>query len=157
MKLRLDGWELGITFSACHFLPGHQKCNRLHGHNYAVHLVLEGEPQEDGVVYDFVVLKKAMKDAAEGLDHCVLLPGNSKEVGIETDGEEVIVRYQDKRYIFPKEDVNVLDLEVVSAEMLADYVLNIICKKLEMTPNISGIGVGVDEGKGQGAWTWKGL
>ncbi|KYK31176.1 MAG: hypothetical protein AYK23_00910 [Candidatus Proteinoplasmatales archaeon SG8-5] len=157
MKLRLDGWELGITFSACHFLPGHQKCNRLHGHNYAVHLELDGEPLEDGIVFDFVLLKKALREAVEELDHCVLMPGQSEELGIDISGEEVSVQYQDKRYVFPKEDVNVLELEAVSAEMLAVYILKRVTNALTLTPNIREIGVGIDEGKGQGAWTWKKL
>jgi 6-pyruvoyltetrahydropterin/6-carboxytetrahydropterin synthase len=157
MKLRLDGWDLGITFSACHFLPGHKKCNRLHGHNYAVHLELDGEPQEDGIVYDFVLLKKALREVIEELDHCVLMPGKSKEVSIEISAEEVSARYENKRYVFPVEDVNVLDLEAVSAEKLAAYVLDRIIDALEITPNVGEIGVGIDEGKGQGAWTWKKL
>lgn len=157
MKLKLDGWELGITFSACHFLPGHHKCNHLHGHNYAIHLELDGEPMDNGVVYDFVVLKKAMKEAANKLDHCVLMPGQSSEVSVEEDGVAVNVQFENKRYSFPKEDVEILDLEVVSAEMLAVYILNKIIADLENTANLSKIGVGVDEGKGQGAWVWKEL
>jgi 6-pyruvoyltetrahydropterin/6-carboxytetrahydropterin synthase len=155
MKLRLDGWELGITFSACHFLPGHQKCNRLHGHNYAVHLELEGDIGEGGVLYDFVELKREMREAVAELDHCVLIPGQSREVSVVASGEDVVVQYENKRYSFPKEDVNILDLEAVSAEMLAVYILNRIGSNMDMTPNIGRIGVGIDEGKGQGAWVWK--
>ena len=83
MKLKLNGWELGITFSACHFLPGHDKCNRLHGHNYAIHMHLTGEIDGTGMVYDFVKLKKAMKSIADELDHCVLMPGDSNEVEVK--------------------------------------------------------------------------
>ena len=157
MKLRLDGWELGITFSACHFLPGHQKCNRLHGHNYALHLEIEGELQDNGVVYDFVLLKRAMREVVDALDHCVLMPGQSNEVSIEAGDETIDVQFGNKRYMFPREDVNILELEVVSAEMLAKYVLDKIAGALELTPNIRKIGVGIDEGKGQGAWIWKEL
>lgn len=157
MKLKLDGWELGITFSACHFLPGHHKCNRLHGHNYAIHLELDGEPLENGIVCDFVLLKKAMRGVADALDHCVLMPGQSNEVSVLKEGDAIKVGFGKKMYSFPEEDVEILDLKVVSAEMLAAFILNKIIKVLGNAPNLKRIGVGIDEGKGQGAWVWKEL
>jgi 6-pyruvoyltetrahydropterin/6-carboxytetrahydropterin synthase len=152
MKLKLDGWQLGITFSACHFLPGHSKCNRLHGHNYAIHLHITGEPLENGMVYDFVALKKAMRSVADQLDHSVLMPGKSKKMKLEQTGTQINVSFGNKTYSFPKEDVRILDLELVSAEMLANYALESIIKQLELGGNISKIKVGIDEGIGQGAW-----
>ena len=152
MKLKLDGWELGITFSACHFLPGHSKCNRLHGHNYAIHLHLTGEPGNDGIVHDFVELKRAMKSVADEMDHCVLMPGKSKIVKIDLSGGQWEVSFADKRYSFPEGDVKILDLDVVSAEMLATHALDSIIAKLKLGRNISNIKVGIDEGTGQGAW-----
>ena len=152
MKLKLDGWELGITFSACHFLPGHSKCNRLHGHNYAMHLHVTGEPGADGIVHDFVELKRAMKTVADEMDHCVLMPGKSKIVKIVPNGTQLDVSFAQKRYSFPASDVKILDLEVVSAEMLAIYSLDSIIAKLKLGPNISKVKVGIDEGTGQGAW-----
>jgi 6-pyruvoyltetrahydropterin/6-carboxytetrahydropterin synthase len=157
MKLKLDGWELGVTFSACHFLPGHSKCNRLHGHNYAIHLEMDGEPQDNGVVYDFVDLKSIIKGIAKELDHCVLMPGESDLVDVKVEGGSVHVKYEDKSYSFPKEDVNVLNIDVVSAEVLAAYVLDRVLGTIQNQPNLHRIGVGVDEGRGQGAWAWKEL
>jgi 6-pyruvoyltetrahydropterin/6-carboxytetrahydropterin synthase len=152
MKLKLDGWQLGITFSACHFLPGHSKCNRLHGHNYAVHLHITGEPLADGMVHDFVALKRAMKSVADQMDHCVLMPANSKSMKLEHVGNQINVSFGNKSYSFPKEDVKILDLELVSAEMLATFALDAIIGQLKLGGNITKIKVGIDEGIGQGAW-----
>ncbi|MFO7618360.1 MAG: 6-carboxytetrahydropterin synthase [Thermoplasmata archaeon] len=152
MKLKLNGWELGITFSACHFLPGHSKCNRLHGHNYAVHLHVTGEPGDDGMIHDFVELKRAMRSAAEELDHCVLMPGKSGIVKLSSAGGQLDVSFADKRYSFPESDVKILDLEVVSAEMLAVHLLNSIIGRLKLGSSITKVKVGIDEGTGQGAW-----
>lgn len=156
MKLRLDGWDLGITFSACHFLPGHSKCNRLHGHNYAINLEIEGDMKGDGIIFDFVALKSAMREIASELDHCVLMPGRSEAVNVRV-GEDVWVECDGKSYSFPGEDVNVLDIEVISAEALAEYILDKMLDSLDITPNLQSISVGVDEGKGQGAWACKKL
>ncbi len=152
MKLKLDGWKLGINFSACHFLPGHDKCNRLHGHNYAVHMQLEGEPGDDGIIYDFVALKKAIKSSIEELDHCILMPGKSDIVSLEISDGQVMVESLGKKYSFPECDVRILDLEVVSAEMLALYLLDKMVNALETNQRVKEIVIGIDEGAGQGAW-----
>ena len=61
MFLEIDGGYSGIRFSACHFIPRHEKCSRLHGHSYIVRLRLEGDIGEEGMIMDFVVLKKSGK------------------------------------------------------------------------------------------------
>ena len=67
MILEIDGGHSGIRFSACHFIPRHEKCSRLHGHSYILRLRVTGDIGADGMVMDFVVLKKKLK-AALGLD-----------------------------------------------------------------------------------------
>ncbi len=152
MKLKLDGWDLGIGFSACHFLPGHDKCNRLHGHNYAIHIHLTGELDDSGMVYDFVKLKRAMKTVADEMDHCVLMPGKSDDVSIVIENSQVNVSALGKTYSFPECDVNILEIDKISAEKLAEYAMMKILELLEFGDKISKIKVGIDEGIGQGAW-----
>ena len=157
MWLNLNGWELGITFSACHFLPGHSKCNRLHGHNYALHMKIEGEVGQDGIIFDFIEAKRLLRDIASELDHCVLMPSGSDVIKVELTEETLEVRSSDKFYSFPASDVVMLDIETVSAEMLATHILSKVMDSLEFPSNIKSISVGVDEGLGQGAWACKEL
>jgi 6-pyruvoyltetrahydropterin/6-carboxytetrahydropterin synthase len=58
-------------FSAAHFLSRYRgKCERLHGHNYRVRLwVRGGALNEGGMLMDFSLLKKTLRDALEALDH----------------------------------------------------------------------------------------
>ena len=58
-------------FAAAHFLSHyHGKCENLHGHNYKVRLWVKGaELDEGGMVADFSLLKKALKETVEILDH----------------------------------------------------------------------------------------
>ena len=58
-------------FSAAHFLSHyHGKCEKLHGHNYRVRLwVRGGELDSGGMLVDFSLLKKALKEVIEPLDH----------------------------------------------------------------------------------------
>jgi 6-pyruvoyltetrahydropterin/6-carboxytetrahydropterin synthase len=58
-----------------HFLPkvpdGH-KCKRMHGHNFKVEVVLQGQIGSDGFVADYAVIDKAWEHVHEKLDHRLL-------------------------------------------------------------------------------------
>ncbi|HZD03941.1 MAG TPA: 6-carboxytetrahydropterin synthase, partial [Longimicrobiales bacterium] len=46
------------------------KCERLHGHRYVVEAAVQAEElNEAGIAYDFVDLKRVLRDLAEALDH----------------------------------------------------------------------------------------
>jgi 6-pyruvoyltetrahydropterin/6-carboxytetrahydropterin synthase len=151
MRIEIDGEYSGIKFSASHFIPGHDKCGRLHGHSYILHLVLHGEKNDQGMVMDFVDLKKALRRIVEELDHHVLLPGRSSDVTIKK-GQEVEVHTCNKRYIFPTEDVVILDIAQTSAEEMAETILARLLEMIVVPANVRSIEVGLDEERGQTAW-----
>lgn len=151
MRIEIDGEYSGIKFSASHFIPGHAKCGRLHGHSYTLHLVLYGEKAEDGMVMDFVDLKKALKKIVDEFDHRVLLPTRSKNVIIKK-GPEVEVMVGGKRYVFPSDDVLLLNISQTSAEELSELILARLVKILDFPPNVRIVEVGLDEERGQTAW-----
>ncbi len=52
-----------FTFDAAHFLTRyHGKCEHLHGHTYKLRVTVEGKVQENGLVLDFGILKKIVKE-----------------------------------------------------------------------------------------------
>lgn len=52
-----------FQFDAAHFLTKyHGKCEHLHGHTYKLRVTVEGEVQSNGLVIDFVILKKIVKE-----------------------------------------------------------------------------------------------
>ncbi len=151
MRIEVDGAHSGIRFSACHFIAGHEKCSRLHGHSYIVRLAVEGDIGPDGMVMDFVVLKRAMREMVDSLDHRVLLPGNSKEVEIAVDeGTEVIS--QGRRYVFPTDDVVILDVEHTTAEEMAAMMLDALLAQVDVPGTVTAVHLGLDEERGQTAW-----
>lgn len=63
-----------FTFDAAHKLEHyHGKCEALHGHTYRLAVTLKGHPDEEDMVFDFVQLKKVVKEkAVDLLDHAYL-------------------------------------------------------------------------------------
>jgi 6-pyruvoyltetrahydropterin/6-carboxytetrahydropterin synthase len=59
------------TFAAAHRIElYHGKCEELHGHNFTVDALFEGEPiGEEGMLVDFAVLKAILRQIVADLDH----------------------------------------------------------------------------------------
>ncbi len=75
MKKKL--WRLTVAgdFSAAHALRHYEgKCERLHGHNYQVELVVQGEilDKKTHMLMDFKDLKAILKETLEEFDHSLL-------------------------------------------------------------------------------------
>lgn len=154
MKIEIDGAHSGIRFSACHFIAGHEKCARLHGHSYIVRLAVEGAIGSDGMIMDFVVLKRALRQMVDGLDHRVLLPGNSKDAKIDI-GDETTIVSRGKRYVFPTEDVVILDVEHTTAEEMVAMMLEGLISEVDIPENVTAVHLGLDEERGQTAWAMR--
>ncbi len=62
------------TFAAGHALRNYRgKCENVHGHNYKIRVIVQGEKlDQTGMLADFVVLKRLLRDVSERLDHVFL-------------------------------------------------------------------------------------
>lgn len=63
-----------FEFDAAHnLIHYHGKCEKLHGHTYKLVVKLQGEPDSEGMVFDFVELKKLVKERIiDKFDHAYL-------------------------------------------------------------------------------------
>jgi len=155
MMIEIDGAHTGITFSSCHFIPMHEKCSRLHGHSYIVRMKLEGELDENGMVMDFVILKKKLRAMVAEMDHKVLLPATSKIVSIVRKDDSVEVTSCSKKYVFPAEDVLMLDIPTTTAEEMARMMTDQMTRDIDFPKTIKSVSIGLDEERGQTAWYTK--
>ena len=59
------------TFAAGHALRNYRgKCENVHGHNYRIEITVQGERlASNGLLVDFIELKRVMKDTIDYLDH----------------------------------------------------------------------------------------
>jgi 6-pyruvoyltetrahydropterin/6-carboxytetrahydropterin synthase len=149
--ITLDGWRANIRFSSAHIIPEYEKCGRLHGHTYAVHIKIGGTPDEKGIIMDFSQIKETLREIVSDIDHKILVPEKSKTAKISKERETVTIISLDKKYSFPIQDCIFLPITSTSAENLSEYLLNTLLKKIEIPKNIKFIEIGIDEGYGQGA------
>ena len=138
-----------IGFAAAHFSIVDGRAERLHGHNYRVRLRARGTLRRDGSVIDFGVLKTALRIACAELDEHVLIPTASHELEVREDGDEVTVRHEQRRYVFPREDVRLLPIANSTCECLATHILSEVRTGLGAWP--IHLELYVEESPGQGA------
>ena len=120
-RVRLEKREL--TFSAAHFITFENgQCERLHGHNYHVAVEVEGLLNEAGYVVDFLALMAVLKTITGEFDHHVLLPTEHPLIAVRREGEEVIAKFESRRWVFPAEDCVLLPITQTTAELLARHI-----------------------------------
>lgn len=150
MRLQVNGWDTGLRFSAAHFIPSHDKCSRLHGHDYAVDLSIEGS-ENGGFIIDFDLLKALAREVLYPMDHKVLVPSEQDIVKHAENASHVKIEYGEKSFTLAREDVYYVPGNTTSSEQLAQGILDKLSKKITDSKNIREIEVCVYEGPGQGA------
>ena len=155
----MERWSIEIEkeyfkFSAAHFLIFPDgSAERLHGHNYRVMVEIEGELTEHGLVLDFKLVKPVVRELVDELDEHWLIPGEHPVLtfGERPDGV-MEVRYQDRYYAAPSEDVIVLPVNNTSSENLASWVGRELKQRiLDRFPRVTlrSLRVAVEETSGQ--------
>ena len=63
-----------FVFDAAHnLIHYHGKCEKLHGHTYRLKVVLEGQPDSEGMIMDFIDLSRIVKELViSQLDHAYI-------------------------------------------------------------------------------------
>ena len=140
-----------LRFAAAHMATLGDELEPLHGHNYTVRCRVEGALTSDHWVIDFSMLKRLAREACERLDHRFLLQRDSALLEIEERADAWIVRFGDREYRFPAADVAVLPIENSTAELLAQWLCEVVIAGLaaEGTDNLARIAVEVEEMPGQ--------
>ncbi len=152
MYIEVKGRQSGLVFSACHFIVGHGKCGRMHGHNYHVELRLHADELVNHMVCDFVIIKKLLRTMCDRLDHLVLVPNKHPDLKMEDRGAGLWMMIDNKEYLIPKDDIILLDSPSTSSEDLAILLLEQFFIDFDVPNNITKVELGVFEQEGQGAW-----
>jgi 6-pyruvoyltetrahydropterin/6-carboxytetrahydropterin synthase len=143
-----------LIFSAAHFITfSGNICERLHGHNYRVFAEVYGPLDENEYVIDFIALRDALQTITQELDHRMLLPESHPTINVQADEKEVLVTFEDRRWVFPLDDCVILPMNNTTAERLAEYISARLMTALNAQgiTNIQKLVLGVDENEGQWA------
>src|SRR5262245_58331737 len=112
-----------LVFSAAHFITFNGNvCERLHGHNWRVAAEIAGPLDENHYVFDFIALRDALQKIVNELDHRMLLPTLHKSIRVNESTNEVEACFEDRRWVFPREDCLLLPVENTTAERLAWWI-----------------------------------
>ena len=112
-----------LVFSSGHFITyAGDQCERIHGHNYRVAVEVEDTLDVNHYVFDFIALKDLTKAVTDGIDHRMLLPTRSETILLSEDGPNLVVRYKDRYWSFPRDECALLPIANTTAELLADYI-----------------------------------
>lgn len=123
------------SFSACHFLVGFKKCERLHGHNYAVTVNFRYVNDDLSSAIDFRLVNAAIQHELKQLNQKILLPEDSKNIKIHSSfkGKNWNITVDNaKTYSFPKQDTIILEgIKQTTTESLAFYLHQKLCAWLQ--------------------------
>ncbi|MCH7990456.1 MAG: 6-pyruvoyl tetrahydropterin synthase family protein [Planctomycetes bacterium] len=143
-----------LVFSAAHFITFNGNvCERLHGHNWRTAVELAGPLDENSYVFDFIALRDALQQIVNGLDHRVLLPTKHPAISVVANDTEVTATFEERRWVFPREDCVLLPIENTTAELMARWIGEQLRKEICKTPEcqIETLRIEVEENFGQWA------
>ncbi len=155
----MERWSIDLDkeyfkFSAAHFLIFPDgSAERLHGHNYRVFVEIDAELTRFGLVIDFRMVKPLVRELCDALDEHWLVPGKHQVLKHTARADGVTeVRYLERYYAAPTEDVLVLPINNTSSENLATWFGHELARLLEKRfedVRVSRLRVAVEETPGQ--------
>ncbi len=141
-----------LVFSAAHFITfAGNVCERLHGHNYGVKAEVVGPLDENQYVVDFIAFRDSLAAIVGRLDHHMLLPTQHAAIRVQAADDEVVTTFEDKRWVFPREDCVLLPIVNTTAERLAWWIATELRAAMRPTvgDQLQTLEVSVDENHGQ--------
>lgn len=114
-----------LHFSSAHFtIFSDTERENLHGHNFYVTATVTAPVGNNGLAFDYNLLKTKLKTLCDGLDEKVLLPQHSPHLEISESGGYIVAQFGDERMPFLPRDVLQLPVRNIAVEELAPWFLD---------------------------------
>ncbi len=143
-----------LVFSAAHFITFNGNvCERLHGHNWRTAVEVAGPLDKNRYVFDFIALRDALQTIVNELDHRVLLPTEHPAIRVRVSKDEVEATFENRRWVFPREDCILLPIENTTAELIARWIAERLCDAIPAADRdrLESLRIEVEENFGQWA------
>ncbi len=116
-----------LHFSAAHFTVfSATNRERLHGHNWRIAAEITGEVGDDGLLFDYAIYKKILKDLCHQFDEYTLIAEQSPHLKIRSDDEFHYVTHNHITQPLLKTDTILLPVANITIEALAHYFLELM-------------------------------
>ncbi|MCA8955484.1 MAG: 6-carboxytetrahydropterin synthase [Planctomycetes bacterium] len=155
----MESWSIEVhkdylKFSAAHFLIFPDgTAERLHGHNYKVYVGVHANLDDHGLVLNFKEIKPLIRELVDELDEALLIPSRHPVLTTESlPGGQLEIRYKQRRYQVPADEVRLLPINNTSAENLAGYLAHQLLERVRRdfaASALQRLEVGVEETPGQ--------
>ncbi len=142
-----------LHFASAHFtIFSKELRENLHGHNFFVAAQIDAEIGDDGLAFDYNLIKSKLKSLCDTLDEQVLLPTKSPYLELQSEDGYIVAAFNGERRLFLERDVLTLPLRNITIEELAHWFIG----ELKADPEIAAlethrIEVKVSSGAGQWA------
>ena len=146
-----------LHFSSAHFtIFSATEREDLHGHTFYVAATLDCIVGDDGLAFDYNLIKTKLKSLCDELDEKVLLPENSPFLTLGHEDGYLIAAFADERIPFLPRDAITMPLRNITVEELAPWFLTQLrCDPQVQEQAVQRIALRVSSGPGQWAEsTW---
>lgn len=142
-----------LHFNSAHFtIFSASEREDLHGHTFYVRAYVTSPVDENGMAFDYNILKSRLKSLCDHLDEKVLLPEQSPHLTLEEQDGYLVACYAEERLPFLPRDVRTLPIRNITVEELASWFLEHVEADPEVAAqNINTLELQVSSGPGQWA------
>lgn len=125
-KVVIEVVRESLHFSAAHFtIFSATERENLHGHNFQLNGIFEGEVKDDGLCFDYGDVKDILQNLCDELDERFLVPADSPYLHINKTAEGLVqLSFNGETMSLPEHDVLVLPLRNITVEELATWTVD---------------------------------
>lgn len=135
---RIEISKEAFNYSIGHFtIFSATERENLHGHNFQLQCFVTAAVGDNGLLFDYAILKALLRDFCDEIDEQVILPANSPHLAITTEGDYVVATFNEEKMLFLKRDVTVLPIVNSTIEEFSHYFLD----KLVQHPDLQDRGI----------------
>ena len=124
LTTRIDLVKESFKFASGHFtIFSATSRENIHGHNFKVQVAFDAVLPENGMIFDYKVVKNYVQELCDSLDEYFLLPAHSPYLTITESDGYVFAHFAGEKIPFLKRDIKILPVSNITVEELSRYLL----------------------------------
>ncbi len=142
-----------LHFNSAHFtIFSDTEREDLHGHTFYVRAFVTSRVDDNGLAFDYNIMKTRIRALCDELDEKVLLPERSPHLDLCTEGGYLVARFGTEKLPFLPRDVRTLPVRNITVEELAPWFVERLSADAEIRAlRIFSLELQVSSGPGQWA------